>query len=260
MIIESVVAGKFYPGNPDILRRDILQMLDDASDKKDLPIPKAIIAPHAGYIYSGPIAASAYACLSKAKGKIKRVIIFAPAHRYPVDGVATTSADSYLTPLGEIPIDRETIDNTHDPNFNIIDAAFSSEHAVEVHLPFLQLTIDKFSLTPLIVGYADTDNTAIIMEKLWGDNETLVVISSDLSHYHPYEVAKTWDKKTAEAIIELNPDGFTHDHACGATAIKALLKVAAKKNIQASQIDLRNSGDTAGPRDGVVGYGAFHFV
>ena len=259
MIIQPNVAGKFYPDNPAVLRQDILNMLGDAADKANLPLPKAIIAPHAGYIYSGPIAASAYACLAKSKNQIKRVVLFAPAHRYPVDGVATTNAKSYLTPLGQIAIDQETISSLSFPYLNAIEEAFSSEHAVEVHLPFLQLTLGSFLLVPLLVGRAAVSEVENILEKLWDGPETLVVISSDLSHYHPYKLAQTWDKNTAEAIIELNPDGFSDEHACGATAIKALLNVASKKKMRALQVDLRNSGDTAGSKDSVVGYGAFRF-
>src|SRR3972149_10716717 len=259
MIIYPNVAGKFYPDNPAVLRQDILNMLDNAGDEAILPLPKAIIAPHAGYIYSGPIAASAYACLTKSKDQIKRVVLFAPAHRYPVDGVATTNAKSYLTPLGQIAIDQETISSLSFPYLNAIEEAFSSEHAVEVHLPFLQLTLGSFLLVPLLVGRAAVSEVENILEKLWDGPETLVVISSDLSHYHPYKLAKSWDKDTADAIIALNPDGLSYENACGATGIKALLGVAAKKKMRALQVDLRNSGDTAGSKDSVVGYGAFHF-
>ncbi|EKD46005.1 MAG: hypothetical protein ACD_69C00050G0003 [uncultured bacterium] len=259
MIIYPNVAGKFYPDNPAVLRQDILNMLDNAADKANLPLPKAIIAPHAGYIYSGQVAASAYVCLAKAKNQIKRVVLFAPAHQYPVDGIATTNAKSYLTPLGQIAIDQETISSLSFPYLNVIEEAFSSEHAVEVHLPFLQLTLGSFLLVPLLVGSAAVSEVENILEELWGGPETLVVISSDLSHYHPYKLAKSWDKDTADAIIALNPDGLSYEHACGATGIKALLGVAAKKKMHVLQLDLRNSGDTAGSKDNVVGYGAFHF-
>lgn len=259
MIIYPNVAGKFYPAEPEILKQDILEMLQNATDKVLLQIPKAIIAPHAGYIYSGPIAASAYACLIKAKKQISRVVILAPAHQYSVNGIATTGANTYITPLGSIPIDQESITNVHLPYLRIIEEAFTLEHAIEVHLPFLQLTLENFSLIPLLVGSATTEQVEKILEKLWGKSETLIVISSDLSHYYPYSFAQKLDKETAAAIIRLDPEGFSSEQACGATAIKGLLTVAAKKKMHVSKLDLRNSGDTAGPKDQVVGYGAFHF-
>ncbi|CAL7959474.1 MEMO1 family protein GAMM_v1_100138 [Gammaproteobacteria bacterium] len=260
MVIYPNVAGKFYPTDPDVLRQDILKMLEDASDKAALPTPKAIIAPHAGYIYSGPIAASAYASLAKAKKQIHRVVLLAPSHQYPVDGVATTNAKFYMTPLGQITIDQKSIAKIDLPYTQAVEEAFASEHAIEVHLPFLQLTLESFSLIPLLVGLATITQVEKILEKLWDGSETLIVISSDLSHYSPYNLAQLLDKKTADAIIALDPQGFSPEHACGATAIKGLLAVAAKKKMHATQIDLRNSGDTAGSKDQVVGYGAFHFL
>lgn len=259
MVIHPKVAGKFYPENPAVLRQNVSEMLANAADKAKLPIPKALIAPHAGYIYSGPIAAAAYACLAKAK-QIKRIVILAPAHQYFVDGIATTSAESYLTPLGDIPIDQASIADLDFPYLNTIEAAFTYEHAVEVHLPFLQLTLGTFSLIPLLIGSAAIADVEKILEKLWGGPKTLVVISSDLSHYHPYKLAEILDQETAAAILTLDPIGFSDKQACGATAIKALLGVAAKKKMVATQIDLRNSGDTAGSKESVVGYGAFHFA
>ncbi len=259
MLIQPCVAGKFYPDSTKLLRHDILAMLADAKDKKDLTPPKAIITPHAGYIYSGSIAASAYACLTKLKNQIKRVVILAPSHRYPIDGLATTAADFYLTPLGQIAIDQKTLTKISLPYVNIINEAFGVEHSLEVQLPFLQLTLETFSLLPLLVGFAETTQIAQVLETLWDGPETLIVISSDLSHYNPYQVAQTIDKRTAQAIMALDPDGFTSDDACGATAIKGLLLVAAKKQMKVLQVDLRNSGDTAGPKNNVVGYGAFHF-
>lgn len=260
MLIKSCVDGKFYPENPEVLRQMILEMLSEAQDKKDLPLPKAIIAPHAGYIYSGPIAASAYANLSHAKKKIKRVVVLAPAHHYPIDGIATTSADTYTTPLGKIKIDQETISKLKVPYLYTIDEVFNHEHALEVHLPFLQIILGDFDLVPFLVGHADTDNVADLIENLWGGPETFFVISSDLSHHHPYSAAESLDQNTAKEIVNLNPEGFTYENACGARGIKGLLKVAAKKEMKTKLVDLRNSGDTAGSKDSVVGYGAFHFI
>jgi AmmeMemoRadiSam system protein B len=188
MIIYPSVAGKFYPEDPDALKHDVLDMLTQASDKAELETPKAIIAPHAGYVYSGPIAASAYACLANAKQQIKRVVLLAPAHQYPVNGIATTKADIYATPLGEIPIDQKSITDLDLPFLQVTEEAFALEHALEVHLPFLQLTLDNFSLVPLLVGSATVEQVEIILKKLWGGPETLIVISSDLSHYNSYNL------------------------------------------------------------------------
>lgn len=259
MVIYPNVAGKFYPADPDILQQDILKMLTAAANKTNLQTPKAIIAPHAGYIYSGPIAASAYACLAKNKKQINRVVILAPSHQYPVDGIATTGAEFYITPLGKIAIDQKSILEINLPYVQLIKEAFALEHAIEVHLPFLQLTLKNFSLVPLLVGLATTTQVEKTLEKLWDGPETLIIISSDLSHYYPYDLAQVLDQKTAEAIINLDPKGFSSEHACGVTAIKGLLTLAAKKKMHVTQIDLRNSGDTAGPKNQVVGYGAFHF-
>lgn len=259
MIIYPNVADKFYPADPEVLRQDVLQMLAAASDQAKLPIPKAIIAPHAGYIYSGPIAASAYACLPQAKKQIRHVVLLAPAHQYPINGIATTNAEFYMTPLGQIAIEQKNGTNIELPYLQRIEDAFTFEHALEVHLPFLQVTLENFSLLPVLIGSATTTQTATVLEKLWDGPETLIVISSDLSHYLPYASAKSLDKKTAGAIIKLDPDGISTEQACGATAIKGLLTVAANKKMRVTQIDLRNSGDTAGSKDQVVGYGAFHF-
>lgn len=259
MLIHPNVAGKFYPSDPKLLRSEILKMLGEAGEQAKLPLPKAIIAPHAGYIYSGPIAAAAYACLTQAQHEINQVVLLAPAHRFPVPSIATTTADFYLTPLGKVAIDQATITGVLSPTLSVIEEAFNFEHALEVHLPFLQLTLGEFKLIPLLVGAATVTVVAQLLAQLWHGRETLIVVSSDLSHYHPYRLAQTLDQRTRDAIIQLNPDGVTAEAACGATAIRGLLKIAATKNLQPLAIDLRNSGDTAGSKDSVVGYGAFHF-
>ena len=259
-IINPVVAGAFYPSPPQVLQEMLQKFLAQAQQHNNLPVPKAIIAPHAGYIYSGPIAASAYACLQNAKDKIKNVIILAPAHRYPVLGVAATAADSYATPLGKIKINQATISAALElPFVNTVEAAYKTEHAIEVHLPFLQTLLTDFSIVPFIVGDASIEQITTLLETLWDGEETLIVISSDLSHYHEYEIAKQIDVQAAAAIVALNPRALDAEMACGHVAIRGLLAAAKKKNLTATQIDLRNSGDTAGPRDQVVGYGAFHF-
>lgn len=259
-IHRSVVAGTFYPAEPQALQQIITEFLQDAQQYAGFPLPKAIIAPHAGYVYSGPIAASAYACLKNAQNKIKNVVILAPAHRYMVEGIATTSKDFYATPLGNVKIARDLVDAVTDlPFIFTLDDAFSTEHALEVQLPFLQMLLKDFAIVPFLVGHVDVANVAILLERLWDDDETLIVISSDLSHYLPYAQAKNTDAQAAKAILELNPAALKYDMACGNIAIRGLLTVAANKKLRAAQIDLRNSGDTAGSKDQVVGYGAFHF-
>jgi MEMO1 family protein len=259
MLIHPSVAGKFYSDDPNILHQDILAMLTKAQDQANLEIPKAVIAPHAGYVYSGPVAASCYACLIKASKKIKRVVILAPSHQYPVPSIATTNAAFYVTPLGRITIDQKVITNLAYSYVNIIEEAFKFEHALEVHLPFLQVALKNFSLVPLLVGLATPLEVAQVLEKLWGGPETLIIVSSDLSHYHSYNMAKNLDKKTASAIMTLDQDSITYEDACGSTIIKGLLLVAKKKSMKVLEVDLRNSGDTSGSKDRVVGYGAFHF-
>ena len=259
MLIRSMVAGSFYPEDPKILQASIKKMLNATVGCANLPIPKAIIAPHAGYIYSGPITSSGYACLVKAKNRIKKVVILAPAHQYLLSGIATTLAVAYETPLGQIKIDQQTIRGLNFSFLNVTEQAFRDEHSIEVHLPFLQVVLGEFLLIPLLIGKANKDQTSEILETLWGAPDTLIVVSSDLSHYHSYEKAKILDGETAKAITELNSDKISTDDACGATAIQGLLKVVAKKKMHVKQLDLRNSGDTSGDKDRVVGYGAFHF-
>lgn len=256
---QPVVAGTFYPENPRELRFMIEDFLEQAEDKKKLPLPKAIIAPHAGYIYSGPIAASAYACLTKAHNRIQKVVVIAPSHRTYFHGIATLPTDFYATPLGKIAIDQESINKiTPLPFVTVTAEAFAEEHALEVQLPFLQMLLDDFKLIPLLVGAATPIQVAAVLEKLWADEKTLIVVSSDLSHYLDYHAAQLLDNQTKDAILKLDYTKITEDAACGRIAIAGLLMVAAAKKMHATAIDLRNSGDTAGSRDAVVGYGAFH--
>jgi MEMO1 family protein len=257
MLLKSMVAGKFYPEDPKILRKSIVKMLNNAVDFSNLKVPKAIIAPHAGYVYSGLVAAAAYVCLSKAK--IKQVVLLAPAHQYAVQGVATTAAEAYETPLGSVKIDQKTIAGLTIPFLNTVERAFKDEHSVEVHLPFLQILLNELLLIPLLVGQSNENQVEKLLENLWGSDETLIIISSDLSHYHSYKEAKILDEETAEAITQLDASAISIDNACGSIAIKGLLAVAAKKKMRVTQVDLCNSGDTSSSKDQVVGYGAFHF-
>jgi hypothetical protein len=223
-------------------------------------VPKAIIAPHAGYIYSGPIAASAYLRIKPARGRITRVVLLGPAHRVGFHGLALSSADYFLTPLGRVPVDQEAVEKiSRLPQVHEMDAAHAQEHSLEVHLPFLQEVLGEFNLVPLVVGDAEPGEVAEVLELLWGGSETLIVISSDLSHYHDYKTAQKLDRATSQAIEQLRPEDIQYDHACGRNPVNGLLHMARKRGLKAKTVDLRNSGDTAGTQDRVVGYGAYIF-
>jgi AmmeMemoRadiSam system protein B len=248
-IRPPAVSGLFYPGDPVELEEMVSHFL--ARVRPSGPAPVALIAPHAGYVYSGPVAATGYATLRR---PIERVILLGPAHRYPLRGLAAHSADTFLTPLGPVPCDTPAL-----PHVETLDVAHAAEHSLEVHLPFLQVALGDFTLTPLVVGDAQTDEVAEVLEHLWGGPETLVVISSDLSHFHDYDTAVRLDRATATAIEELRPEAIGPHEACGCRAINGLLRVARDKGLTVTTLDLRNSGDTAGPRKEVVGYGTFAF-
>lgn len=255
-IRQPAVAGQFYPVDPTRLD----QMLTDffATTQPADVVPKAIIAPHAGYIYSGAIAASAYAQLEDTKAIVKRVVLLGPAHRVYVEGIAASSADVFATPLGDVPVDKKAIKKIIDlPQVQFRDDAHAFEHSLEVQLPFLQRVYREFSIVPLAVGRATMAEVTEVLEKLWGGPETLIVISSDLSHYHDYETARAMDRATSKAIEELQPSAIGAEQACGRVSIQGLLEVARKRGLRAMTVDVRNSGDTAGPRNQVVGYGAY---
>ncbi len=255
---NPAVAGMFYPAKAAELGAMVGRYLDGASVGG--PVPKAVIAPHAGFIYSGPVAASAYARIAPARDTIKRVVLLGPAHRVAVAGLALPSVDSMATPLGNVPVDKKAVAMIADlPQVKVMNAAHESEHSLEVHLPFLQTVLAQFTLVPLAVGDASPSAVSEVLERLWGGPETLIVISSDLSHYHPYESARRLDSTTSQAIEQLRPEDILYEHACGRIPINGLLHVARKRGMSATTIDLRNSGDTAGPRDQVVGYGAYVF-
>lgn len=255
-IRQPAVAGQFYPATASRLEKMLTEFLDETAPAN--VVPKAIIAPHAGYVYSGPIAASAYAHLRKGKTTIKRVVLLGPAHRVSVQGIAASSADAFATPLGTIPVDKAAVKAiTGLPQVQFRDDAHAFEHSLEVHLPFLQRACDEFSIVPLAVGTASTAEVAEVLEKLWGGPETLIVISSDLSHYCDYETAREMDSATSKAIEDLRPEAISREQACGRVSIQGLLEVARRRGLKAMTVDLRNSGDTAGPRNRVVGYGAY---
>lgn len=232
--------------------------LDEAP--RATPVPKAIVAPHAGYVYSGPIAASAYARIAPAREVITRVVLLGPSHRLPFWGLALPSVDALATPLGEVPIDKRAIAEITDlRQVHTLDGAHAAEHSLEVHLPFLQTVLAHFAVVPLAVGEANPQEVGEVLERLWGGPETLIVVSSDLSHYHDYETARRLDEATSRAIEELRPEDIAYEQACGRNPLNGLLHVARVRGLHARTIDLRSSGDTAGPRDRVVGYGAYVF-
>lgn len=257
-IRQPAVASHFYPDDPRELARQVDDLLERAEARSDAP--KALIVPHAGYIYSGPVAATAYAALKGSASRIRRVLLLGPAHRVALRGLATSSADAFATPLGSIPLDRAAIDLALQlPQVREMDEAHRMEHSLEVQLPFLQRLLSDFTLAPFVVGDADAETVSAVLELLWGGPETLVVISSDLSHYLDYDRARAIDATTSAAIEALAPGDIGREQACGRNPINGLLNAARKHGLKAETLDLRNSGDTAGPRNQVVGYGAYVF-
>lgn len=257
-IRQPAVAGLFYPDDPGILLRDVRSLL--ASAHARALAPKALIVPHAGYIYSGSIAASAYATLGTVATRIRRVVLLGPAHRVAVHGLALPDADAFATPLGGVPLDLDAVRSiSHLPQVVLSSKAHKEEHSLEVQLPFLQAVLGDFKLLPLVVGMASAEEVAEVLELLWGEDETLIVISSDLSHYLPYEAAKSIDTATVQHMLRLEQP-VVHEQACGATPINGLMLAASRHHLVPHLLDLRNSGDTAGSRDGVVGYAALAFT
>ncbi|MGD8569366.1 MAG: AmmeMemoRadiSam system protein B [Gammaproteobacteria bacterium] len=262
-IRPSAVADMFYPGNPDTLRESVSQFLADArKDTSRQPLtPRAIIAPHAGYIYSGPVAAYAYSYLENIKDRIATVVLIGPSHRVPLLGFATSGADYFATPLGNIPVNRNMIERINAlPFVHELDQAHAMEHSLEVHLPFLQVTLGDFDLVPIVAGDASPEDTSELISLACDREDTLLVVSSDLSHYHDYETAKRMDHDTCEAIEALDIKRLDSQHACGYIPVRGLLAYARQHHLHAKTVDCRNSGDTAGPRDQVVGYGSYVFV
>ena len=256
----TAVAGTFYPGDPETLRSQVRAYLE-AARRKTTPTerwPKALIAPHAGYVYSGPVAATAYARLATARGSVSRVVLLGPAHFVPVRGIAATSFDAWRSPLGDVRIDADARERALAvPGVLVDDAAHEPEHSLEVHLPFLQEVLGDFALAPFAVGETSPETVADLLEELWGGEETVVIVSSDLSHYHDHRTATELDRATAAAIEALEPTALHLDSACGVFPVRGLLVAARQKELRLETIDLRTSGDTAGGRDRVVGYGAF---
>ena len=257
-IRPAAVAGMFYPGEPRALAAEIARFLgaDDAPAPR-LAFPKALVVPHAGYVYSGAVAARAYQELAAARGIVRRVVLLGPAHRVPVRGLAAPGVDAFETPLGTITLDRAALRALAElPQVVRSDPAHALEHALEVQLPFLQTVLGEFSLVPLAVGTAGVAEVAEVLERLWGGAETLLVISTDLSHYHAYAEARRIDAATLARIAARATD-LDHDEACGATPLNGLLACARKRDIPVRLLAACNSGDTAGGMDSVVGYSSF---
>ena len=261
---QAVVDGLFYPAAPGALRALVAGYLAGAGDDDDDDAarvhPKLLITPHAGYEYCGAVAARAYALLGRRRDTlIRRVVLLGPAHRVAIGGLAAPEADAFETPLGEIPLDLAALAGLDDlPQVIRSDRVHEREHSLEVQLPFLQMLLGSFTLVPLVVGDAGAEDVAQVLERLWGGDETLIVISSDLSHYLPYEQAQAIDRATVQRILRLDA-GLAPHEACGAAAINGALLAARRHGLEPRLLDLRNSGDTAGDRVRVVGYGALAF-
>ncbi len=254
----AAVAGTFYPGDPAVLAAELRELLDGVEPPGPrVAWPKALIVPHAGYVYSGQVAAHAYDELATARGIVKRVVLLGPVHRVAVRGLAVPGTAAFATPLGSVAIDREAIARLRDlPQVVTSDAAHAMEHSIEVQLPFLQRQLGEFALVPFAVGQATIAEVTQVIERLWGGEETLIVISTDLSHYHGYEEARAIDGATLERIGRFASD-LDHDEACGATPLNGFLSLARHKGLVLRQLAACNSGDTAGGKQRVVGYSSF---
>jgi AmmeMemoRadiSam system protein B len=267
-IRPAAVAGSFYPDHRQTLADNIQVLLRRAAENvqalpspdKHSTQPKAIVVPHAGYIYSGQTAAIAYQILSRWHDTIKRVILLGPVHRVPVAGLALPDADAFITPLGEVKLDKVAIASVADMQQVVVSyPAHAQEHSLEVQLPFLQSVLDNFEIVPFAVGDATAEEVAEVIEALWGGPETIVVVSSDLSHFLPYSVATEVDKSTVKNILNMQ-GALTHHQACGGTPVNGLILAAKKHHLHPHLLDLCNSGDTAGDKNRVVGYAAFAFT
>ncbi|PIE43878.1 MAG: AmmeMemoRadiSam system protein B [Gammaproteobacteria bacterium] len=253
---EPAVSGLFYPADPTELSANVRALLD--SVKPRTSCFKALISPHAGYIYSGPIAAEVFASLL-ARSEINRVVLFGPSHRVPLTGMAVPSSLFFNTPLGPVRLDHDSIQKIltmSDVSLN--DEAHAWEHSLEVQLPFLQEVLADFTLVPVVVGYTAPESVAQVMQTLWGGDETLILVSSDLSHFLPYAQAQRVDRTTSDKILAKTAD-LSGEEACGCYAVNGLLTVCRKKGLKGKMLALANSGDTAGDKNRVVGYGGYGF-
>ncbi len=256
----TAVAGAFYPSEPEILSKDIQRYIEE-TPSVSLPVPKAIIVPHAGYEYSAGVAASAYKLLKSGRKSIKKVVILAPSHKIGFNGMALTKASAYETPLGNVEIDKEMNEQLLAlPLVDYLEEAHKSEHSLEVQLPFLKEALDDFKLIPVITGNASPTDVETLLETVWGKKDTLIVISTDLSHYLPYNEACILDNKTKTAIENLDIDSIEQEQACGYVPLKGMLTIAKAKKMQVETLEVKNSGDTSGSKNRVVGYGAWAFL
>jgi len=252
----AAVAGYFYDADADRLRHDVCQLLD-AQSAAVAALPEALIVPHAGYIYSGATAACAYKCLLLDPGQLKRVLLIGPAHRVYVNAMAIPSVDYFATPLGDVPLDRDALAAIGAlPGVRVLDEAHRQEHCLEVQLPFLQTVLNDFTLIPVLVGGAAPATVAAVIDTLATDPRTLVVISSDLSHFLDYDTALRTDAATCEAILH-KAASLRGEQACGAAAINGLMASSWSHHLRVALLQACNSGDTAGQRDRVVGYASF---
>lgn len=262
LIRPPAVAGMFYPKDPHGLSHAVMDFVNDAVKRAGIgkgdPAPKAIIAPHAGYVYSGACAGEAYARLIPDRDAISRIILLGPCHRVAIKGLATTSADYWKTPLGAIPIDKEALLTLNGlPQVLVHDGAHQQEHSLEVHLPFLQICFPHVKLVPFAVGQATAEEVGAVLERLWGGPETRIVISTDLSHFLDYDACNALDAKTAEAVERLDHAAIDREQACGRIPMSGLLHLAREKEMSIARVGLCNSGDTAGDKSRVVGYGSW---
>ena len=255
-IREAAVAGLFYEADPARLKAQLAGFLS-SSLAQAVARPKVLIVPHAGYVYSGSTAAAAYRLLEPLRDEIRRVVLLGPAHRVYLQGMALPSVDAFETPLGEVPLERAALDAISTmPGVCISDEAHREEHSLEVQLPFLQTLLTSFSLLPVLVGDCDPNRVGAVLDELWGGPETLVVISSDLSHFHAYEEACEIDASTCARILQKST-GLSGEEACGARALNGLMSARHCRELNVDLLAACNSGDTAGDRGRVVGYGAF---
>lgn len=254
----AAVAGAFYPAHPEMLGRLVDLLLHDAAPRSGHP--HAFIVPHAGLIYSGPIAATAYAQLGQLEPRPTRVVLLGPSHHVGFTGLALPECEAFETPLGTVPLDAPTIAALREfPHVRALAKAHAKEHSIEVQLPFLQRVLGRFTLVPLVVGEATPAEVAEVLEAVWGGPETVVLVSSDLSHFLPWADARAVDHETAERIVHLDSTALDGEEACGCHPVNGLLEVARRRRLACTALDVRNSGDTAGDRSRVVGYGAFAF-
>lgn len=257
---QPAVAGQFYTDDPVHLRNEVDKLLEAAGAPSD-SAPKAVIAPHAGFMFSGGVAATAYRRLAPARGRIRRVVVLGPSHFVPVRGLAASSAEAFGSPLGELPVDRAGIETAlAQPGVEIHDAAHAREHSLETQFPFIQRVLGDVSVVPLVVGDATAAEVGRVLAAVWGGEETAIAISSDLSHFHPDAEARELDETTARAIEALRGETLGPGNACGFLPIAGLLWNADRAGARVRCLELRNSSDAGAPRHSVVGYGAFELT